>query len=120
MVGRTNALVHPLVSSVNGMSGVVVLTPGDIGYDGTAAYGSGTLGEAVQAANDVITSEMIQSMYTVPQAVQMLNTPPRMSVLEQNGVLNNGEEEQPEEQEETVEENEPENTNQNTENPEER
>ena len=64
MVGRTNALVHPLVSSVNGMSGVVVLTPGDISYDGTAAYSAGSLGEAVHDASQVITTAQIDSLYT--------------------------------------------------------
>ena len=84
MVGRTNALLQPLVSSVNGISGVVVLTPGDIGYDSSAAYPAGSLGEAVVEANTAITTAQIDSMYTVPDVVTTLNTPGRAAVLNAN------------------------------------
>lgn len=59
MVGRTNALVRALVSSVNGMSGVVVLNA-NIAYDDETTYESGTIGAELQ---NHITSETIDSLY---------------------------------------------------------
>lgn len=63
MIGRTNALVRALVSSVNGMTGVVVLNA-NIAYDPEEEYESGTIGEELQnIANDKITDEEIDEMY---------------------------------------------------------
>ena len=52
MVGRTNALLHSMVSSVNGKAGVVVLDVGDLGYIEGEEY---PLGSAGKALNDLST-----------------------------------------------------------------
>ena len=57
MIGRTNALVRALVSSVNGMTGTVVLNA-NIAYDESETYQAGTIGAAL---NDRITDEMIDN-----------------------------------------------------------
>lgn len=63
MIGRTNALVRALVSSVNGMSGVVVLNA-NIAYDPTETYEANTIGKELQdMAQDIITDEQIDAMY---------------------------------------------------------
>lgn len=59
MIGRTNALVRALVSSVNGMSGVVELNA-NIVYDPTEEYEEGTIGEALQ---DFITETAIDTLF---------------------------------------------------------
>ncbi len=63
MIGRTNALVRALVSSVNGMSGVVVLNA-NIAYDPAETYEDNTIGKELQdMAQDTITDEQIDAMY---------------------------------------------------------
>lgn len=59
MIGRTNALVRALVSSVNGMTGTVVLNA-NIAYDESETYQAGTIGAAL---NDRITDEMIDELF---------------------------------------------------------
>lgn len=62
MVGRTNALVHSMVSSVNGMTGIVVVTPNEINFDPTETYSSGTVG-AKLATITPITTAQIDTLY---------------------------------------------------------
>lgn len=59
MIGRTNALVRALVSSVNGMTGVVVLDA-NIAYDPEEDYEDGTIGKELQ---NFITTNQIDSLY---------------------------------------------------------
>lgn len=47
MVGRTNALIGSMVSSVNGMTGAVILNANII-YDPQAEYDDGTIGAVLQ------------------------------------------------------------------------
>lgn len=59
MVGRTNALVRALVSSVNGMTGVVTLNA-NIAFNTEETYQSGTIGAELQ---NVITNEKIDALF---------------------------------------------------------
>lgn len=59
MIGRTNALVRALVSSVNGMSGVVILNANII-YDPSETYDPDTIGAELK---NFITNESIDSLY---------------------------------------------------------
>ncbi len=59
MLGRTNAQVRPLVSSVNGMTGIVVLNA-NIAYDDEETYEQGTIGAKLQ---DTITNAQIDAMF---------------------------------------------------------
>lgn len=61
MVGRTNALVRALVSSVNGMTGVVTLNA-NIAFDTEETYESGTLGAALNGELAIPTAD-IDSLY---------------------------------------------------------
>lgn len=61
MIGRTNALVRALVSSVNGMSGVVTLNA-NIAFDTEETYESGTLGAALNGELAIPTAD-IDSLY---------------------------------------------------------
>ena len=61
MVGRTNALLHSMVSSVNGKTGIVVLDPNDIAFDPNETYSDGTVGAKLQP----ITTAQIDSLYGV-------------------------------------------------------
>ena len=61
MIGRTNALVRALVSSVNGMTGVVTLNA-NIAFDTEETYESGTLGAALNGEL-AIPTEDIDSLY---------------------------------------------------------
>lgn len=47
MVGRTNALLHSMVSSVNGKTGIVVIGAGDLSYGLGTEYASDTVGSAI-------------------------------------------------------------------------
>ena len=60
MLGRTNAQVRPLVSSVNGMSGVVVLNA-NIAYSDETTYDANTIGAKLQ---DTITNQQIDSLFS--------------------------------------------------------
>ena len=62
MVGRTNALVHSMVSSVNGQTGVVVLTSNDINFDPTEAYAAGTVGAKLATVTPITTAQ-IDTLY---------------------------------------------------------
>jgi len=64
MVGRTNAMLQPLVSSVNGMTGTVVITPNDISFDPSGTYNAGTVGKYLKDASTIITHADIDSLYT--------------------------------------------------------
>ena len=68
MIGRTNALVRALVSSVNGMTGVVVLDS-NIAFDPEEEYENGTLGKALQTS---ISDDYIENMYG-----EVIPPPPR-------------------------------------------
>lgn len=68
MIGRTNALVRALVSSVNGMSGVVVLNA-NIEFDAEEEYEYGTLGKALQSG---IADSEISNLYG-----EVIPPPPR-------------------------------------------
>ena len=59
MLGRTNAQVRPLVSSVNGMTGIVVLNA-NIAYDDEETYEQDTIGAKLQ---DTITNAQIDAMF---------------------------------------------------------
>lgn len=61
MIGRTNALVRALVSSVNGMTGVVTLNA-NIAFDTEETYESGTLGAALNGELAIPTAD-IDSLY---------------------------------------------------------
>ena len=61
MVGRTNALVRALVSSVNEMTGVVTLNA-NIAFDTEETYESGTLGAALNGELAIPTAD-IDSLY---------------------------------------------------------
>ncbi|MBR2548786.1 MAG: hypothetical protein IKG47_00220 [Oscillospiraceae bacterium] len=47
MVGRTNALLHSMVSSVNGKTGIVEIGAGDLPYNIGTEYSDGTVGDAI-------------------------------------------------------------------------
>ena len=47
MVGRTNALIGALVSSVNGMTGAVILNA-NIAYDPSIEYDENTIGDTLK------------------------------------------------------------------------
>lgn len=48
MIGRTNALLRPLVSSVNGLTGIVEINAGNVPYDRTEEYNRGTVGHGIK------------------------------------------------------------------------
>ena len=122
MIGRTNALVRALVSSVNGMTGVVVLDA-NIAYDPEETYQSNTIGAELQAmAADSITTEQIDDMYgeyIPPDAVLGSESPSLMS-LNMPRTLNLSSIDEPEitgDEEETNEETTEESTDETTEEP---
>ena len=81
MIGRTNALVRALVSSVNGMTGIVTLNS-NIAYDPSETYESGTIGAELQnLATDAITTEQINALY-----VYIEPTPELLSVEPTRGL----------------------------------
>lgn len=54
MVGRTNALLHSMVSSVNGKTGIVVIGAGDLSYGLGTDYASNTVGSAITELNNKV------------------------------------------------------------------
>lgn len=63
MLGRTNALVRPLVSSVNGMTGTVILNA-NIQFNTSETYEENTIGEYLKdVITDVITEEQIENLF---------------------------------------------------------
>lgn len=109
MIGRTNALVRALVSSVNGMSGVVVLNA-NIAYDPTEPYEANTIGKELQdMAQDTITDEQIDAMYgeIIPPGPELGNESVGLMSFVMPQTLDNSSEEEPEatgDEEETAEE----------------
>lgn len=104
MIGRTNALVRALVSSVNGMTGIVTLNS-NIAYDPSETYDEGTIGSELQnLATSAITEEQIDALYVYIEPTPELT----MSVEPNRGMrsIPLGEIEEPEEEipEETKEE----------------
>lgn len=79
MVGRTNAILHSLVSSVNGMTGAVTLDA-NINFNSSETYENNTVGKALQAP---ITSEAIDAFYGGNQLLGL-------TMLLNSGVENNG------------------------------
>lgn len=109
MIGRTNALVRALVSSVNGMSGVVVLNA-NIAYDPAETYEANTIGKELQdMAQDTITDEQIDAMYgeIIPPGPELGNESMNLMSFAMPQTLDDSSEEEPEatgDEEETAEE----------------
>ena len=57
MLGSTNAFLYPMVSSVNGKSGIVVLSPNDIEYDPSQTYEAGTVGAEIESLASQISND---------------------------------------------------------------
>ena len=119
MIGRTNALVRALVSSVNGMSGVVVLNA-NIAYDPAETYEDNTIGKELQdMVQDTITDEQIDAMYgeIIQQTLDDSSEEEPEAAGDEEETAEEPTEETAEEPEETVPEEATEGTNEEEESP---